>query len=141
MADNLPAGELADIAAPMLAPHPCDLDLAREHERMVRDPADQAALAAMDGAVDRLAESLVEAVRLGLDGVRADVAAQVQPFDLGEIAVPVRFWYGTTDTTTPPAFGRWYTRQLPAAHLELVDGAGHYLPFTHWPQLLAALRA
>jgi pimeloyl-ACP methyl ester carboxylesterase len=143
MADSLLADELADIAAPMMAPHPCDLDLAREHERMVRDPADQAALTAIDGAIDRLAESLVEAVRHGLDGVRTDVLAQVQPFDvdLGEIAVPVRFWYGTADTTTPPAFGRWYTQQLPATHLELVDGAGHYLPFTHWPQLLAALRA
>jgi pimeloyl-ACP methyl ester carboxylesterase len=142
MAESLAPDELADIAAPMLAPYPCDLALALEHEQMVRDPADQAALGTVAGAVDRLAESLVEAVRHGLAGVRADVEAQVRPYDidLGDVAVPVRLWYGTADTTTPPAFGRWYTSQLPASHLELVDGAGHYLPFTHWPQLLAALR-
>lgn len=142
MADSLPPGELADIAAPMLAPYPCDLALALEHARMVREPADQAALEGTPGAVERLAESLVEAVRHGLAGVRADVESQVRPFDvdLGDIAVPVRLWYGTADTTTPPAFGRWYTSQLPASHLELVDGAGHYLPFTHWPRLLDALR-
>jgi pimeloyl-ACP methyl ester carboxylesterase len=142
MAESLPADSLAEIAAPMLAPYPCDLALALEHEQMVRDPAEQAALGAVPGAVDRLAESLVEAVRHGLAGVQADVEAQIRPYDidLGDVAVPVRLWYGTTDTTTPPAFGHWYTSQLPASHLELVDGAGHYLPFTHWPQLLTALR-
>jgi pimeloyl-ACP methyl ester carboxylesterase len=147
MADELPADELAGAVAPLLAPWPCDRALALEHQREHRDPADQAALEAIPGAVERLADGLVEGVRHGLAGVEADVVAQVRhgAVDLGAVstaaAAALHLWYGTDDTVTPPAFGLWYADRLPAATLHLVEGGGHYLPVTHWPDLLAALRS
>jgi pimeloyl-ACP methyl ester carboxylesterase len=141
MADGLAQGELAEAVAPLLAPQPCDHALALEHQREMRSPDDQAALTAIPGAVDRMADALVEAVGSGLAGVRADIVAQVAPLpvELAEVAVPVRLWYGGADTVTPPALGQWYARQLPAASLHVIAGAGHYLPFTHWSLLLGAL--
>jgi pimeloyl-ACP methyl ester carboxylesterase len=38
-------------------------------------------------------------------------------------------------------FGRWYEDHLPGASLTVVDGAGHYLAFTHWSAMLATLAA
>jgi pimeloyl-ACP methyl ester carboxylesterase len=141
MADAMAPRELAEAVAPLMAPRPCDHQLALEHQREVRTTGDQAALAQVDGALDQLADALVEAVRLGLDGVEADIEAQVVPFPvpLREVRVPVHLWYGSADTVTPPAFGDWYARQLPDAALHVVAGAGHYLPFTHWSLLLGTL--
>jgi pimeloyl-ACP methyl ester carboxylesterase len=141
MAEGLAPRELAAAVAPMLAPQPCDHALALEHQAEQRDPDDQAALAAVPGALDRMADALVEAVAAGLAGVEADVVDQVAPFpvDLAAIAPPVRLWYGGADTVTPAAFGEWYARRLPAASLHVIAGAGHFLPFTHWSLLLGAL--
>jgi pimeloyl-ACP methyl ester carboxylesterase len=143
MADGLAPVELADAVAPMLAPHPCDHALALEHQYDLRSVGDQAALAALPGALDRMADALVEAVTHGLAGVRADIVAQVEPrpVELADLAVPVRLWYGGTDTVTPPAFGEWYARRIAGSSLHVIAGAGHYLPFTHWPLLLGALAA
>lgn len=141
MAEGLAPRDLAEAVAPLLAPRPCDHDLALEHQRELRAPGDQAALAAIEGALDRMADALVEAVRPGLAGVQADVEAQVGPFPVepAEVEVPIHLWYGSTDTVTPPAFGEWYARLLPHAALHVIAGAGHYLPFTHWSLLLGAL--
>lgn len=141
MAEGLPPAELAEAVAPMLAPWPCDHVLALEHQAEHREPADQAALKEIPGAIERLADGLVEAVRSGLAGVEADLAAQLRPgvVDPGAVTVPVHLWYGTDDLVTPPAFGEWYARHLGDARLHLIDGAGHYLPVTHWPTLLTAL--
>lgn len=141
MGEGLPPEVLAAEVAPMLAPYPCDRALALEHQREQRDPAEQARLASVPGGVERMADALAEAVSLGLAGVEADVAAQIRPLgvDLARVTAPVTLWYGTEDPVTPPAFGRWYATHLPTAALHLVDGAGHFLPFTHWPEILAAL--
>lgn len=143
MAGSLAPDDLADAVAPMLAPHPCDHALALEHQHEMRSPDDQAALATLPGALDRLADALVEAVAHGLAGVRADIVAQLEPrpVELADVAGPVRLWYGGTDAVTPPAFGDWYARHLPGSSLHVIAGAGHYLPFTHWPLLLGALAA
>jgi pimeloyl-ACP methyl ester carboxylesterase len=36
-------------------------------------------------------------------------------------------------------FGEWYARELPAATLDIVPGAAHYLLFTHWADILRTL--
>jgi pimeloyl-ACP methyl ester carboxylesterase len=143
LADAMPPGELGEALAPLLAPYPCDRGLALEHQAEHRDAAGAAELATVPGGAERMADALVEAVRRGLAGVAADVEAQARPLDVDLAAVrcPVRLWYGSADTVTPPAFGRWYARHLPTARLEVVDGAAHYLPFTHWPGILATLVA
>jgi pimeloyl-ACP methyl ester carboxylesterase len=143
LADVVPAGELGAEVAPMLAPFPCDLALAAEHQADHRDAAGAAELATVTGGAERMAAALVEAVRSGLAGVAADVEAQARPLlvDLAAVTCPVRLWYGTADTVTPPAFGRWYAARLPAARLAVVEGAAHYLAFTAWAELLASLAA
>ena len=134
-------GELGAEVAPLLAPWPCDLDLAAEHQAAHRSATDAAELAGVPGGVDRMAEALTEAVRPGLAGVAADVEAQARPLGVHPAAVicPVHLWYGTLDAVAPPANGRWYAAHLPAASLHLVEGAGHYLAFTHWAEMLATL--
>jgi pimeloyl-ACP methyl ester carboxylesterase len=140
MADKLSPTELIDGVAPMLAPYPCDRALALEHQREQRSPADQEVLAAPPGALERLADGLVEAVAHGLTGVAADIALQARPLGLVldriRPSLPMALWHGTADTVTPPAFAAWYARRFPHAAVTLVDGAGHYLPFTHWPVIL-----
>jgi pimeloyl-ACP methyl ester carboxylesterase len=141
LADQLPSGELANAVAPLVAPYPCDLPLAAEHQRAQRSDADQAALMRVPGAIEQLARALVEAVRAGLAGVRSDVEAQTRrdAVDLARIRVPVQLWYGSRDTVTPSRFGSWYVERLPEAKLHVIEGAGHYLPCTHWDDLLRAL--
>jgi pimeloyl-ACP methyl ester carboxylesterase len=141
LANALPPGELGEAVAPLVAPYPCDLALAADHQAEQRDPAGMAELATVPGAAERLAAGLVEAVRPGLAGVAADIEAQARPLavDLGRVAGPVRLWYGEHDTVTPPAFGEWYAAQLPQATLEVVPGAAHYLALTRWADLLRAV--
>jgi pimeloyl-ACP methyl ester carboxylesterase len=140
LADSLPPGTLGEAIAPLLAPYPCDRALAAEHQAEQRDAAGAAELASVPGATERMADGLVEAVRRGLAGVAADVEAQARPLavDLAAVLAPVRLVYGSADTVTPPAFGRWYAAHLPGASLEVVDGAAHYVALTAWERILAS---
>jgi pimeloyl-ACP methyl ester carboxylesterase len=141
LGDALPPGDLGDEVAPMLAPYPCDLALAAEHQAAQRTPADALELASVRGGAEALAAGLVEAVRPGLAGVAADVEAQARPLavDLAAVRCPIRLWYGEVDEVTPAAFGRWYAARLPGATLTVVPGAGHYVALTRWTRLLAEL--
>jgi pimeloyl-ACP methyl ester carboxylesterase len=143
LAHELAPGELGPMIAPMLAPYPCDRELAAEHQAESRNPGDTAEVASVPGAADRLAAALAEGVRTGLAGVEADVEATNRPLgvDLAAIRAPVRLWWGDRDTVTPPAFGTWYAAHLPGATLEVVPGAGHYLPLTRWAAILGELAA
>ncbi|HEY7069097.1 MAG TPA: alpha/beta hydrolase [Acidimicrobiales bacterium] len=139
LADSLPPGTLGEAIAPLLAPYPCDRALAAEHQAEQRDAAGAVELATVPGGAERLADGLVEAVRRGLAGVAADVEAQARPMPLNLAAMraPVRLVYGSADTVTPPAFGRWYAENLPGASLDVVDGAAHYVALTAWGRILA----
>jgi pimeloyl-ACP methyl ester carboxylesterase len=143
LADTLPPGQLGEAVAPLLAPHPCDRALALEHQAERRDPAGARELASVAGGADRMADALVEAVRHGLAGVAADVEAQARALDVDvtTVACRTRLWYGSADAVTPPAFGDWYARELPAATLDVVPGAAHYLLFTQWAGILRTLAA
>jgi pimeloyl-ACP methyl ester carboxylesterase len=117
--------------------------LALDHQAEHRDPAGARELASVTGGTDRMADALVEAVRHGLAGVAADIEAQARPLDvdLVRVACQTRLWYGSADAVTPPAFGEWYARELPAATLDLLPGAAHYLLFRRWADILATLAA
>lgn len=143
LADVVPPGELGPEVAPMLAPAPCDLALAAEHQAENRSAADTAELAAVAGGAERMAAALVEAVRPGLAGAVADVEAQARPLavDLSTVAGPVHLWYGGRDLVAPPAFGRWYETHLPHASLTVDERAAHFLLFTRWSEILTTLTA
>jgi pimeloyl-ACP methyl ester carboxylesterase len=142
LGDVLPPGELGTEVAPMLAPYPCDVALAAEHQAEHRAARDRAELATVAGGEEVLAAGLVEAVALGLGGVEADVEAQARPLpvDLTAVTCPVRLWYGEDDRVTPTAFGRWYAEHVPGAWLAVVPG-GHYVAVTRWADLLGELVA
>jgi pimeloyl-ACP methyl ester carboxylesterase len=110
LADSLPPGTLGEAIAPLLAPYPCDRALAAEHQAEQRDAA---------GAAD------------------VEAQARPMPLNLAAMRAPVRLVYGSADTVTPPAFGRWYAENLPGASLDVVDGAAHYVALTAWGRILA----
>jgi pimeloyl-ACP methyl ester carboxylesterase len=138
---ELGAAGLAEVAAPMLAPFPCDDALAREHVLEGADPMRQAELDAVPGAIDAMAAGVVDAVGSGLAGLTRDLELQVEAPDVDWSAAvaPVDLWYGEHDTTAPPAFGRWWAAALPRADLTVVPGAGHLVALTRWEQILTRL--
>jgi pimeloyl-ACP methyl ester carboxylesterase len=60
---------------------------------------------------------------------------------LPEIAIPTRIVSGSADTIVPVAAARLLARQIPAATLEVLEGAWHLLPQRHPGQLADAILA
>ncbi len=60
---------------------------------------------------------------------------------LSAIRVPALVVGGTADVLTPPKYQRYLAEQLPRAQLELVEGAGHMLPFEVPHELARRVRA
>ncbi len=139
---ELGAAGLAEVLAPIVAPWPCDLELAREFLLEGADEVRRAELAAVPGAIEAMAAGVVDAVVGGLDGVRRDIELQVldPDIDLAGVGCPVQLWYGTADHVAPPSFGAWYARHLPDASLEVIDGAGHALLLPRWTEILRSVR-
>lgn len=139
-----PAG-LAGAAAPMLAPYPCDLALAREHVVEQSDADRRAVLASIPGALDALAAGVVDAVAEGLAGLTRDLELQVEAPDVdwGSVTAPVDLWYGGRDTAAPAAFGEWWRDHLTASRVTLrtIAEAGHLVALTHWSEILTAVAA
>jgi pimeloyl-ACP methyl ester carboxylesterase len=137
-----PAG-LAEMAAPMLVPYPCDLPLALEHVTEQLTPDRRAALDAIPGAIAALAAGVFDSVAQGLDGITRDLELQVETPDVAwsSVAAPVSLWYGSRDATAPPAFGEWWAEALPDATLHVVPGEGHLIALTRWAAILESLAA
>lgn len=139
-ARDLGALDAAEFMGPMLVPDPPTWDLARE-QLQGHDPVTQAEFAGVPGALERMAEAMLDSVDGGVAGLIHDVATAYAPggLELARVTGPVRLWYGEEDPTCPPAFGRWYADRLPAATLRVVSGAGHALLLTHWDDVLRDL--
>lgn len=135
-----PAG-LAEMAAPMLVPYPCDLPLALEHVAEQLTPDRRAALDAIPGAIAALAAGVFDSVAQGMDGIVRDLELQVEPPDVDWTAAsaPVDLWYGSSDATAPPAFGEWWAEVLPDATLHVFPGEGHLIALSRWSAILDAL--
>lgn len=138
---ELGATAMAELAAPLLAPYPCDPDLAREHVLQGADDRRLADLASVPGSIEALAAGVLDAVAHGLAGLTRDLELQVEPPDVDWSAVtcPVDLWYGEHDTAAPHAFGHWWTDHLAGAELTVDPGAGHLVALTHWAGILARL--
>lgn len=138
---ELGAAGLAEAAAPMLAPFPCDDALAREHVLETADAVRRAELEAMPGVLDVLAAGVADAVAQGLAGLIRDLELQVEAPDVdwSVVDVPVDLWYGGRDTTAPPAFGRWWAEALAWPELTVLPDAGHLLALSHWEPILTRL--
>ncbi|MCB0986816.1 MAG: alpha/beta hydrolase [Microthrixaceae bacterium] len=131
----------AEMAAPMLAPYPCDLDLAREHVAEGADDKRRADLASVTGAAEAMAVGVVDAVAQGMDGLVREVELQVEDPDVTwqDVRCPVDLWYGGLDGTAPPSFGRWWEGTLTHANLTVDPDAGHLIALTHWRPIMSLL--
>ena len=59
-------------------------------------------------------------------------------FDPSGIAVPTRIWQGDDDRMVPPSWAGRLAAAIPGSTLTILLGEGHYLPFTHVDEILAA---
>jgi len=133
-----PAGSLAMVAqgfAPLMAdptgvaasdPSPADADTRR-----------------LPGVTDALTAMMREAGRQGAAGVAFDVVAggRGDPLPIGAVHIPTRLWYGAGDQYIGVEHGRWYAERIPGSRLEIVEGAGHLLPFLRWHDVLADVKS
>jgi pimeloyl-ACP methyl ester carboxylesterase len=138
---ELGAPATATELAPYLVPDPPTAAALREHLLDGADAARRTEMEAVPGAVDQLALAMGDSVRNGLAGITRDLELQIMEpdIDLAAVTAPVHLWYGSEDSTAPPAFGRWYEAHLPNATLEVFEGAGHAFPLPRWADLLRAL--
>jgi len=72
-------------------------------------------------------EQFTEAFRTGVWGWVDDDLCMLKPwgFDVGEIRVPTRVVYGSTDVLVPARHGEWLARHVPRAEVVVEDDLGH----------------
>jgi pimeloyl-ACP methyl ester carboxylesterase len=118
-------------------------DLAADPDRAGErwsSPSDAAARR-QPGADEALRVMWREGLRLGLEGVAADVVASLRPWDFApsQVLTPATLFYGDDDPTVSLADGRWWEESLPTAQLRVMRG-GHLLPLMAWPDILSAVQ-
>ena len=111
--------DVAEMLAPMVAPWPCDLELAREHVLEGADDVRRAELDAVPGALDAMAaRGRRRRRRTASAGWPATSRCRctAPDIDLADVRCPVHLWYGGRATRpAPPSFGRWLADHLPDA--------------------------
>jgi pimeloyl-ACP methyl ester carboxylesterase len=105
--------------------------LSRRDGELLRDPRVAAAFA----------DTMREGLRQGTRGYAWDNVSWTGEWDidLNAVASPVLLWYGSEDTSVPPAEGTWLSQHLPRARLVLRDGEGHLGICDHLGEMLDAL--
>ena len=95
-------------------------------------------------AVDSLPEpgiaaAAAEALRHG-EGMTEEYVAWARPwgFTPEDVRSEVDVWQGDQDDLVPPAWGAELARRLPNGRLRSVEGAGHFLGYTHTSEVLSA---
>lgn len=140
-AGAMPAADLAALAAPIVASWPGDVEGIRGQLTANADPAARRELTGAAGLVELFSEGIHLALRQGTGAVQHDLELLASPpgFSMEDVQVPVHLWYGESDGAAPPPMGRWFADQLPRATLTVVDGASHFLAFSHWSEILSWL--
>ncbi len=112
-------------------------------ERLVRSilsslpESDQHTLS-MPGAIDLMVEDLREGIRQGGMGATDDMRAVVLDwgFELEDITTEVFVWQGEDDPNVTPAMARYMTARISNSKATFVPGAGHFLIYSHWHDIL-----
>jgi pimeloyl-ACP methyl ester carboxylesterase len=113
-----------------MRPSPDAREFAKSYTRH-NPPADQAILA--DPAFhDMFVANFAEALRQGPDAFAEEVILGSRPwgFDLREISVPVCFWHGDADNSTPLGMARGMAERIPKARLSVLPGQGHLFVYS-----------
>ena len=95
-----------------------------------------------DQARQRLLDAAVEATRQGARPLAVEMQltfSRPWDIDLSAITASTQLWYGSDDTLTPPAMGRYLAARIPRATLTMFEGEGHMAAFEHWSEIITAL--
>jgi pimeloyl-ACP methyl ester carboxylesterase/DNA-binding CsgD family transcriptional regulator len=86
-------------------------------------------------------QSMLEAARQGERDMMLEqlMMARDWGFSLEGIDLPVTMWHGEVDRHVPIQMARDIHRQLPNAQIKTLPGAGHFLIFRYWPEIIADL--
>ncbi len=121
--------------------------LARASSRVVAGAAALEELAWRVGVAlpERMPDELGRAVAAGLarpSGLVDDYRVLVAPwgFSPEQIEVAVDVWQGGADRFVPPVWGERLARRIPKATLRMVEGAGHFLAYSRYREILGPLR-
>lgn len=85
--------------------------------------------------------NLVAALQQGFSGLAYDMALIARPwgFDPADIETEVQLWHGESDLNTPVSMGRYLQARLPNCKAHFLAGAGHWILFSHYRQILCQL--
>jgi pimeloyl-ACP methyl ester carboxylesterase len=88
-----------------------------------------------------LKASYAESARNGIRGFAWEVRIVSRPwgFRLEDIPMEILLWHGEEDSSTPVAMARQMASAIPNCHATFLPQEGHFLLFTHWQEILAAL--
>jgi len=102
-------------------------------------PADRAVLARPDVRHQLIADS-AEAFRQGADGWADDLAAIAKPWAIEYRAISphVTIWHGCDDADVAPGAARDLAGAIPNCELREVQGAGHFVLYDLWSEVLTA---
>ena len=86
-------------------------------------------------------KDVAEAFKQGTQGVVADIAILMQPWDfsLEDISTPVHVWHGTADTIVPFSLGKYVIDHLPHAIPHIVEGGGHFMAIEMMDKIFEAI--
>ena len=100
-------------------------------------PADARAVTDQE-TVDFIARGSVEALRHGLDGFCRECELALRDFTAEARAAEHKFvlLHGAEDRIVEPAQSLRFARDVPGTRVELVDGAGQLLFYSHWRRVL-----
>lgn len=90
----------------------------------------------------RLRASYAAGLLAGIQRGEQDVALEILlaahdwGFDPAEITCPVHLWHGENDPLVALAGARKLAARIPDATLATFPGAGHYVIYTHWREIL-----
>lgn len=104
--------------------------------------SDRRALAT-PGVTDMLVHDLREGMRQGGWGSVDDMRAVVHDwnFRLEAIGTKVFIWQGEDDPNVTPAMARYMAERIPDHQAVFVPGAGHFLMYSHWRDILKQIVA
>jgi pimeloyl-ACP methyl ester carboxylesterase len=82
-----------------------------------------------------------EAFRQGPAAFATELALGARPwgFRIEDIRVAVQLWHGELDVSTPLAMGRHLAAAIPGCRARFVPGEGHFVAYSRWREILAAL--
>ncbi|MBD3669849.1 MAG: alpha/beta fold hydrolase [Gammaproteobacteria bacterium] len=85
--------------------------------------------------------SVLEAARQGERDMMLEqlMMARDWGFSPREVEVPVTMWHGELDRHVPLPMARAIQAELPRVKMKLIQGAGHFLIFRYWPEIVSEL--